>query len=301
MAYSKQLHGRQSSSKTAQKRRPTSVTQNHRQSSTGHTRQRQRENLKQSASARKSSAQSGRRSSSNLRQADAPEKKTRRGYAHNQSIHKGRGDNRRKGRRRSGKKKGCLGVFLPLLAGILAIVLVVLFVRGCSKTFKEGLNPTTLTEDVLAYEQEVSYQAERYGIRDYAPILLCIMMQESKGRGNDPMQSSECIYNTRYARTANSIEEPSYSIECGVQYFADALVEADCRGLTDRSALKLAIQGYNFGHGYVSWALENYGGYSVENAEEFSKMVADELGWSSYGDPEYAQKVMNYYQNTYGE
>ena len=48
--------------------------------------------------------------------------------------------------------------------------------------------------------------------------------------------------------------------------------------------IKLALQGYNFGNGYISWAKTKYGGYSYANAVEFSTQQAQRLGWDSYGE-----------------
>ena len=59
--------------------------------------------------------------------------------------------------------------------------------------------------------------------------------------------------------------------------------------------ISLALQGYNFGSGYISWAMRNYGGYSELNALEFSEMMAKRMGWTGYGDPQYVQHVMRYY------
>ena len=59
--------------------------------------------------------------------------------------------------------------------------------------------------------------------------------------------------------------------------------------------IKLALQGYNFGNGYISWAVSNYGGYSYANAVEFSVRQAERLGWSSYGDTQYPNHVLRYY------
>lgn len=56
----------------------------------------------------------------------------------------------------------------------------------------------------------------------------------------------------------------------------------------------MALQGYNYGNGYIGWALENYGGYSEANALEFSKLMQQKLGWSSYGNPKYVAAVMKY-------
>lgn len=58
---------------------------------------------------------------------------------------------------------------------------------------------------------------------------------------------------------------------------------------------KLALQGYNFGNGYISWARSNYGGYTAANAAEFSDMMAQRMGWRGYGDKQYVPHVLRYY------
>lgn len=60
------------------------------------------------------------------------------------------------------------------------------------------------------------------------------------------------------------------------------------------AGIKLALQGYNFGNGYIDWA-KQHGGYSEANAIEFSNVMAQKEGWSSYGDTQYAQHVLQYY------
>ena len=47
--------------------------------------------------------------------------------------------------------------------------------------------------------------------------------------------------------------------------------------------------------GYISWAKNNYGGYSYANAVEFSAIQAERLGWDSYGDTQYVAHVLRYY------
>ena len=117
----------------------------------------------------------------------------------------------------------------------------------------------------------------------------------SGGQGTDPMQASECGYNTRYPNTPNGIPDPEYSIDVGIQNFADCLREAGVESPLDMNNIKLALQGYNYGNGYISWAKENYGGYTYANAVEFSTMMAERNGWSSYGDKEYVSHVLRYY------
>ena len=54
-----------------------------------------------------------------------------------------------------------------------------------------------------------------------------MMMQESGGQGNDPMQSSECEFNTQFEKKPNAISDPKYSIQVGIQYFAKCLEKAN--------------------------------------------------------------------------
>ena len=85
------------------------------------------------------------------------------------------------------------------------------------------------------------------------------------------------------------------SIECGVQELKADLVSAEVENPIDMERIKLALQGYNFGNGYISWAKTNYGGYSYANAVEFSAMQAQRLGWEKYGDTQYPAHVLRYY------
>lgn len=95
--------------------------------------------------------------------------------------------------------------------------------------------------------------------------------------------------------TPNEIPDPEYSIDVGIQNFVACLREAGVESPLDMNNIKLALQGYNYGNGYISWAKENYGGYTYANAVEFSTMMAERNGWSSYGDKEYVSHVLRYY------
>lgn len=63
----------------------------------------------------------------------------------------------------------------------------------------------SLSEEVIAYEDAVRKYAKEYDIEDFVSVLQAIMMQESGGKGNDPMQASESGYNTKYLRVPNGI------------------------------------------------------------------------------------------------
>ena len=109
------------------------------------------------------------------------------------------------------------------------------------------------------------------------------------------MQASECGYNTQYPRTPGGITDPEYSIAVGIQNLADCLQAAGAESPIDLEHIQLALQGYNFGSGYITWALQKYGEYSRANAVEFSMKMAEQMGWNSYGDKQYVPHVLQYY------
>lgn len=153
-----------------------------------------------------------------------------------------------------------------------------------------------LSQEVIAYTPLIQKYADEFEIPLYVNAIQAIMMQESGGKGNDPMQSSECAFNKKYPNTPNGITDPEYSIKVGIENFADCIKRAKCKDPFDIENLSLAWQGYNYGNGYIEWAVKNFGGYSQANAQVFSEEQAAKHGWSSYGDPEYVPHVMRYYQ-----
>lgn len=80
-----------------------------------------------------------------------------------------------------------------------------------------------------------------------------------------------------------------------MQELKACLESAGVESPIDMEHIKLVLQGYNFGAGYISWAKSNYGGYSVLNATEFSERMAEQMGWESYGDRQYVPHVLRYY------
>ena len=180
---------------------------------------------------------------------------------------------------------------------VLIIMIVVLFGAAVAM-FGGGSDSnsyTPVSAEVEAYEPIIQKYAKEYGIPEYVELIKAVMMQESGGRGLDPMQAAEGSFNTRYPHEPNGIKDPEYSIQCGVQELKAALTSAEVESPIDMEHIKLALQGYNFGNGYISWAKTNYGGYSYANAVEFSTMQASRLGWSSYGDTQYVAHVLRYY------
>ena len=69
-------------------------------------------------------------------------------------------------------------------------------------------------------------------------LIKAIMMQESGGRGLDPMQCSEGSFNTKYPRQPNGITDPEYSISCGVQEIKSCLERAGVKNPLDKMCIR---------------------------------------------------------------
>ena len=196
---------------------------------------------------------------------------------------------------------GTKALISALIAGgwVSVVIILIVVLLGCAVSLFGGGGGsnayTPVSAEVEVYEPLIQKYAKQYGIPEYVELIKAVMMQESGGRGLDPMQAAEGSFNTRYPHEPNGIQDPEYSIQCGVQELKAALISAEVENPIDMEHIKLALQGYNFGNGYISWAKTNYGGYSYANAVEFSTMQAQRLGWESYGDTQYPAHVLRYY------
>lgn len=154
-----------------------------------------------------------------------------------------------------------------------------------------------ISEDVENYRPIVEDYADQYDVGKYVDVILAMMMQESGGRGNDPMQASES-----YCGERECIKDPMLSIKQGIYYFSKNLDAAD-------GDLELAVQSYNYGSGFIDYVREQSGSYSQETAIAFSQEMyqnvpnqsdyrcireeSEELD-ACYGDIYYLQSVMEY-------
>ncbi|MFB1050270.1 lysozyme family protein [Paraliobacillus sp. JSM ZJ581] len=174
------------------------------------------------------------------------------------------------------------------------LILVALF---SSERLSEPSNRYPLTEAVISYQPLVEQALAKEGKESYTAVVLALMMQESGGRGDDPMQASESA-----CGKIGCINEPTESIEKGVSYFIDTLEAA-------KGDLELALQSYNFGLGFINYANEQGQGYSLPLAIEFSQKKYQELKDTGiysclreeakkydacYGDIYYVDAVSNY-------
>lgn len=200
----------------------------------------------------------------------------------------------------SGRAASWIGGMLgaPVVAIILVIVIVFAIMAISFSSCNSNQNSTPLPQAVENYRPTVSFYAAEYGMTDYVDLILAVMAQESGGEGDDPMQAAEGEFNTEYPHKPNGIENAEYSIQCGIQELKKALQLAGCTSPYDLDKIKLALQGYNYGTGWFSYA---NGSYSEAKALAFSQMMAAKMGWSRYGDPQYVSHVLRYYRFNYSQ
>lgn len=181
---------------------------------------------------------------------------------------------------------------LALILGIIVIVFTPLAVLlTMFNSMAESAEYVPVSAEVEAYLSLIEQYAEKHGIAEYTALIKAVMMQESGGKGTDPMQASESGYNTRYPKKPNGITDAEYSIDVGIQALAEVLEKAKAESPSDMDGIKLALQGYNFGPAYISWAKS----YTKSNAAEYSEMMAKKYGWKSYGDKDYVSHILRYY------
>jgi len=173
-------------------------------------------------------------------------------------------------------------LFLALI--ILVTVMASMFQQQQSSmgTYGAGEVP----EAVMRYKEPMQEELAKYGREDQINTLLAITTQESGGTASlDIMQASESL-----GLPPNTIQDPMTSIQVGVEYFDQVMTQAEEAGVDTNTA----IQSYNMGGGYIDFVANNGGEHSVELAQQFSDQMKSQLGWSTYGDPNYIQHVKRY-------
>ncbi|RDW22356.1 hypothetical protein CWR48_01225 [Oceanobacillus arenosus] len=187
-------------------------------------------------------------------------------------------------------------IIMALLFGVFLVVSMIAILNYDTNHEAKNSGPR-ISDKVHHYRPLVDKYAAENGISNYVDVLLAIMMQESGGRGNDPMQSSES-----YCGKVGCINDPELSIKQGVYYFSKVIEEAN-------GDLELAIQSYNFGRGFINYVLEQSGSYTQEIAINFSQEMYQNAPDKSiysclreeakqynacYGDIYYVQSVLAY-------
>ncbi|MEE3955941.1 bifunctional lytic transglycosylase/C40 family peptidase [Peribacillus frigoritolerans] len=182
---------------------------------------------------------------------------------------------------------------LLLLTSLFGFALFISISLGGENQFESGMSGEgaggtgRVSSEVMRYEPLIRKYAEQNGVGEYVGLIMAMIQQESGGRELDVMQSSESI-----GLPPGAITDPEYSIQVGVKHFAEVMKQA-------KGDVNLALQSYNFGNGFIGYALER-GGYSKEVATQFSHRMAAREGWSRYGDVNYVDHVMQYYNGGNG-
>lgn len=149
-----------------------------------------------------------------------------------------------------------------------------------------------LPPEVMKWESAVIELTTKYNILDYKNYILCIIMVESGGKGNDPMQSSESA-----GQAAGAIQDPLISLNQGVSYYASLVNKAKQLNVSDVDAIN---QAYNFGASYLNHVSKNGGKHSLDLAETYSKsVVAPSLGNSTGATYPYKNATSEKYGKTY--
>jgi len=149
--------------------------------------------------------------------------------------------------------------------------------------------PGEVPQEVRQWQPQMEEELARYGREEDIYIILAITTQESGGvASSDIMQASESV-----GLPPNTIEDPRYSIEAGVNYYDQLMTEAERVGVD----IDTAIQAYNMGIGYIDFVKDNGGQHSEELAQEFSNQMQEQLDTDVYGDPNYVDHVKRYMED----
>ena len=99
---------------------------------------------------------------------------------------------------------------------IAVVVILICSLFGAAFYFfgdDSSANYTPVSPEVEAYTPLIEKYAAEYGIPEYVDLIKAVMMQESGGKGSDPMQCSKSPYNKKYSNKPGGIKDPEYSID----------------------------------------------------------------------------------------
>ena len=192
-----------------------------------------------------------------------------------------------------------VAILLPLIIVLIVVVTVISSLFGWLFQSKiEVPIAIGVSEEVRAYEDDILSLLDEYWDDDYLPLVMAVMMQESAGKGCDPMGVSLSPYNKEYPKEeagnscSSGITDSKYSIKIGIIQLRECLSRAAADGATDLEAIEYALQGYNMG---LEWFDTYSSPWSEDKAKAYSEKKQKELNVDNYGDPLYPKHVMRYY------
>lgn len=138
---------------------------------------------------------------------------------------------------------------------------------------------------------KIESEAKKQGLALYTEVIKAKVMQESGGNYKsypDVMQASESL-----GKPIGYIKDVDQSITQGVKYFGQMLKKA-------KGDIKMTLQAYNFGSGFIDYCIKNGGKYTKDLAWSFAEAQVRKVGKISsiapgYGDSSYVDHVLRYY------
>lgn len=195
------------------------------------------------------------------------------------------------------------------LLGILLIGIIVTIIGGGESDSKDieyvgeySGEVGAISAEVLVHLPLVEKYATLQGVEQYISIILALMQQETGGRGNDPMQSSES-----FCGRVGCINDIETSIDQGIKHFKAVMDSA-------KGDIKLGLQSYNFGGGFIHFVMNNGGKYTFDLAVKFSQLQYEKVKHTGnyhclrpeavvyqacYGDILYVDAVMKYVNTSF--
>lgn len=144
------------------------------------------------------------------------------------------------------------------------LLFVVTFILMMTLLYKPSIIPQNIYDpyaNVKKYQPLIRQELAKYHLENYTTVLVALMQQESRGKGGDPMQSSESAGLAR-----NTIKNPIQSIQFGVKHFRRVLAYGQKKNVD----FATIIQAYNMGIGYINYVAAHGGRHSEQLAKDFS-------------------------------
>lgn len=188
--------------------------------------------------------------------------------------------------------KGSIAV-APFIIVLFLSTLVLVLLIGSQESKQETQIPqgtSLVSAQVLQWRPLLTEEMNKQGLSlEWLPLVEALIQQESSGMPPDVMQSSESI-----GLPVGTLQ-PKESIHYGIQHLINVMNLANVTSVSDMDGVKLFLQAYNFGTGFIGYVNKNGGKYTKALAISFSRQQAAKLGWRSYGDVDYIEHVLRYY------
>lgn len=154
-----------------------------------------------------------------------------------------------------------------LFMSFIGFLLLDRFLELYNESFKKmNVSMNSSIGEVAKYTPMIEDELKKFGMEEHTITVAALMMQESRGKGGDPMQASESL-----GLAPNSIQDPQQSIQQGVKYY-QRVVDHGKKMQVD---FPTVIQSYNMGIGYIDFVAKNGGKHSEELAKKFSMIQVE--------------------------